>query len=92
MQAFMRSRDKGVVHGAVGLCTCCSISNQSRSPEALTVKNRQATPSNSATRGESPKRVRKKIYIHAKDTPRSHNKRLSRVETQRQHWNDVIII
>ena len=30
-----------------------------------------------ATWPESPKRVRKKILTHAKDTPRSHTKRLS---------------
>ena len=35
------------------------------------------TQQHMATWPESPKRVRKKILTHAKDTPRSHTKRLS---------------
>ena len=35
------------------------------------------TQQHMATWPETPKRVRKKILTHAKDTPRSHTKRLS---------------
>ena len=41
------------------------------------------TQQHMATWPESPKRVRKKILTHAKDTPRSHTKRLSSPSTSR---------